>query len=49
MMIVEIQLEGKANIWFQCLTMEKGALGWTELKDEVNKRFGASGDEDAVE
>lgn len=29
--------------------MEKEALGWTEFKDKVNRRFGALGDEDGVE
>lgn len=43
-------LEGKKkNICLQSLKMEKEALGWTEFKDKVNRRFGDLGDEDGVE
>lgn len=47
--MVEIHWKEKKNICFQSLKMEKEALGWTEFKDKVNRRFGALGDEDGVE
>lgn len=49
MMIVEMHLEEKVNVWFQSIKIDRGMMGWSEFKEMVNRRFGVLGDEDAVE
>ena len=48
MLIAEMHLEGRANIWFQSFKRDKRTLAWEEFKG-VNCRFGTLGDEDGVE
>ncbi|XP_071902780.1 uncharacterized protein [Coffea arabica] len=49
MLIAEMHLEGRANVWFQSFKRDKRTFGWEEFKEGVSHRFGDLGDEDGVE
>lgn len=49
MEVVEMYLEGRADIWYQGLKMEKENVTWEEFVDYVSRRFGDHGGKDIIE
>lgn len=49
MNLVEMYLEGKAEIWYQSAKLAKGQLSWDEFGVAVTRRFNEIGFRDEVE
>lgn len=49
MPLIEMYLEGRAEIWYQGLKTAKGRLSWDEFVVEVTRRFNEMGFRDEVE
>lgn len=47
--IIEMNLEGKVDVWFQGLKLEKPQLNWKKFNDLLCKRFGNKGMLDVVD
>lgn len=49
MELIELYMEGKADIWFQSYKAVKGVVGWEEFTNALVKRFGKKGGLDEQE
>lgn len=49
MNVVEMHLEGRAEVWYQITKLSKGRFLWTEFCVDVSRRFGDKGLVDTVE
>lgn len=49
MNVVEMHVEGRAEIWYQSKKLARGDMSWTEFCVDVNRRFGEKGLSDEVE
>ena len=46
--LVELYLEGKADLWYQNFKKDRGVVQWKDFYSELCKRFSTVGEEDAV-
>lgn len=49
MNVVEMSLEGKAEIWYHSMKVANGNLGWDEFSVSLCRRFGNQELQDEVE
>lgn len=49
MNVIEMYLEGKAEIWYQSRKLPIGSLNWEEFTLETTRRFNEMGFKDEVE
>lgn len=49
MHVVEMHLEGRAEIWYQSTKLARGSISWEEFCVDVSRRFGDTGLRDEVE
>ncbi|XP_027171840.1 uncharacterized protein LOC113771462 [Coffea eugenioides] len=47
--LVELHLEGKADLWYQNFKKDRGIVQWKDFGSEICRRFSTVGEADAVE